>query len=91
MLEKETIKKIYDMMQEDLSEEIVNCDEYKKLRAKFNKVEVNLRKVIGIENYKKVEELLTIYALMSDLESERSFIKGFSISNMLRDESLIKD
>lgn len=91
MEEKETIKKIYDTIQEELSEDILKNEEYKKLDSKFSEIEKNLKNIIGIENYKKVEELLTIYILMSDLESEKSFIKGFSMANKLRDESLVKD
>ena len=90
MEEKETIKRIFDMIQEELSDDIVRNEEYKKLNSKFSEIENDLRTIIGFENYKKVEELLSIYLLMSNLESELSFTKGFSMANRLRDESLIK-
>ena len=91
MEEKETIKRIFDMIQEELSDDIVRNEEYKKLNSKFSEIENDLRTIIGFENYKKVEELLNIYLLMSNLESEMSFTKGFSMANKLRDESLIKN
>ena len=90
MEEKETIKRIFDMIQEELSDDIVRNEEYKKLNSKFSEIKNDLRTIIGFENYKKVEELLSIYLLMSNLESEMSFTKGFSMANKLRDESLIK-
>lgn len=90
MEEKETIKRIFDMIQEELSDDIVRSEEYKKLNSKFSEIEKDLRIIIGFENYKKVEELLSIYLLISNLESELSFTKGFSMANKLRDESLIK-
>ena len=40
------------------------------------------------EEYSLYEDIMNIYAELTDFENEESFIKGFSVANRFRDESL---
>lgn len=47
-----------------------------------------LKNSLTKEEYSLYEDIMNIYSELMDFETEEGFMKGFSIANKLRDESL---
>ena len=90
MKNKETIRQIYNLIQEDFNREIVSKNEYKNVSKKSDDLLEELRKTITDKEYDILGDFIDSYIELAVIESEEYFVKGFSIANKLRDESLIK-
>lgn len=49
-----------------------------------------MRNSLTQEEYSLYEDIMNIYAELTDFENEEFFIKGFSVANRFRDESIEK-
>ena len=90
MKNKETIRQIYNLIQEDFNSEIVSKKEYKNVSKKSDDLLEELRKTITDKEYDILGDFIDSYTELAVIESEEYFVKGFSIANKLRDESIIK-
>jgi len=90
MKNKETIRQIYNLIQEDFNSEIVSKKEYKNVSKKSDDLLEELRKTITDKEYDILGDFIDSYTELAVIESEEYFVKGFSIANKLRDESLIR-
>ena len=90
MKNKETIRQIYNLIQEDFNSEIVSKREYKNVSKKSDDLLEELRKTITDKEYDILGDFIDSYTELAVIESEEYFVKGFSIANKLRDESLIR-
>lgn len=90
MKNKETIRQIYNLIQEDFNSEIVSKNEYKNVSKKSDDLLEELRKTITDKEYDILGDFIDSYIELAVIESEEYFVKGFSIANKLRDESLIR-
>ena len=90
MRDKEEIRKLYNLLQEDLSKEIFETDRYKEILGRCETSEEIMRNSLTKEEYSLYEDIINIYAELTDFENEESFIKGFSVANRFRDESIEK-
>lgn len=88
MRDKEEIRKLYNLLQEDLSKEIFETDRYKEILGRCETSEEIMRNSLTKEEYSLYEDVMNIYSELMDFETEEGFVKGFSIANKLRDESL---
>lgn len=90
MKNKETIRQIYNLIQEDFNREIVSKNEYKNVSKKSDDLLEELRKTITDKEYDILGDFIDSYIELAVIESEEYFVKGFSIANKLRDESLTR-
>lgn len=88
MRDKEEIRKLYNLLQEDLSKEIFETDKYKEILGRCDIADEILKNSLTREEYSLYEDIMNVYAELMDFETEEGFVKGFSIANKLRDESL---
>ena len=90
MKNKETIRQLYNLIQEDFNRKIVSKNEYKNVSKKSDDLLEELRKTITDKEYDILGDFIDSYIELAVIESEEYFVKGFSIANKLRDESLIR-
>ena len=90
MENKETIRQLYNLIQEDFNSEIVSKNEYKNVSKKSDDLLEELRKTITDKEYDILGDFIDSYTELAVIESEEYFVKGFSIANKLRDESLTR-
>ena len=90
MKNKETIRQLYNLIQEDFNRKIVSKNEYKNVSKKSDDLLEELRKTITDKEYDILGDFIDSYTELAVIESEEYFVKGFSIANKLRDESLIR-
>ncbi len=88
MSDKKTIKDLYNYVQDELDEYIVNSSEYKEISKRYDEKENLLKKLLGKDEFAIFEDFVDIYTELIGLEAEESFIKGFSLANKYRDESI---
>lgn len=88
MRDKEEIRKLYNLLQEELSKEIFETDRYKEILGRCDISEEIMRNSLTKDEYSVFEDFMDIYSELVDFEIEEGFIKGFSIANKFRDESL---
>lgn len=88
MLDKKTIRDLYNYMQDELDEYIVNSPKYKEISKRYDEKETLLKKMIGKEEFAIFEDFVDIYTELIGLEAEENFVKGFSLANRYRDESM---
>lgn len=88
MQDKETIRDLYNYVQDELEEDIVNNPKYKEISKRYDEKETLLKKMIGKEEFAIFEDFVDIYTELIGLEAEENFVKGFSLANKYRDESM---
>lgn len=88
MIRNSEISKIYENVIVENDRDLINSLEYQTVRNKYDRKEDKLRELIGKEKFRKFEEFMENYCELTCLSNEFYFIKGFSIANKLRDESL---
>ena len=88
MRDKEEIRKLYNLLQEELSKEIFETDRYKEILGRCEISEEIMRNSLTKEEYSLYEDVINTYSELMDFETEEGFVKGFSIANKLRNESL---
>ena len=87
-MDKQTIKELYNLLQKKLNEELINTDKYKEISGRYDIADEILKNSLTKEEYSLYEDVMNIYSELMDFETEEGFVKGFSIANKLRDESL---
>lgn len=90
MKDKKTIKKLYSMIQEDLSREIVKTERYKEISKKSNELYEKLKDKMTEEDYDLFSDFVDRYTDQMVVEIEEYFVEGFSMANQFRDESLMR-
>lgn len=88
MQDKENIRNLYNYVQDELDEIIVNSPKYKEISKRYNEKEDLLKKLIGKDEFTIFEDFVDIYTELIGLEAEENFVKGFSLANKYRDESM---
>lgn len=88
MQDKENIRNLYNYVQDELDEIIVNSPKYKEISKRYNEKEDLLKKLIGKDEFTIFEDFVDIYTELIGLEAEENFVKGFSLANRYRDESM---
>ena len=88
MQDKENIRNLYNYVQDELDEIIVNSPKYKEIFKRYNEKEDLLKKLIGKDKFTIFEDFVDIYTELIGLEAEENFVKGFSLANKYRDESM---
>lgn len=89
-MDKQTIRKLYNLLQKKLNDEITSTDKYKEIAGRCDIADEILKNSLTKEEYSLYEDVMNIYAELMDFENEESFIKGFSVANRFRDESIEK-
>ena len=87
-MDKQTIRELYNILQKKLNEEITSTDKYKEIAGRCDIADEILKNSLTKEEYSLYEDVMNIYSELMDFETEEGFVKGFSIANKLRDESL---
>lgn len=87
-MDKKEINKLYDMIQLKLSDEILKEDKYKEIQGRCSIANEILQNSLTQDEFSLYEDAMDIYAELMDFETEQGFIKGFTMANKLRDESL---
>lgn len=88
MSDKKSIRDLYNYLQSELEEEIVNNPKYKEITKRYDEKETLLKKSIKKDDFKIFEEFVDIYTELIVLEAEENFVRGFSLANKYRDESM---
>lgn len=88
MSDKKSIRDLYNYVQDELDEIIVNNPRYKEISKRYNEKENLLKKLIGKDEFTIFEDFVDIYTELIGLEAEENFVKGFSLANKYRDESM---
>lgn len=88
MQDKKTIRDLYNYIQDELEENIVNNPKYKEISKRYDEKETLLKKLIGKDEFRLFEEFVDIYTELIEFEAEENFVKGFSLANRYRDESI---
>ena len=88
MQDKKTIRDLYNYVRDELDEIIVNNPKYKEISKRYDEKENLLKKLIGKDEFEIFEEFVDIYTELIGLEAEENFVKGFSLANSYRDESI---
>ena len=89
-MDKQTIRELYNLIQKKLSEEISSTDRYKEISGRCDIADEILKNSLTKEEYSLYEDIMNIYSELMDFETEEGFVKGFSMANELRDESIVK-
>ena len=87
-MDKQTIRELYNILQKKLNEELINTDKYKEISGRCDIADEILKNSLTKEEYSLYEDVMNIYSELMDFETGEGFVKGFSIANKLRDESL---
>ncbi len=66
----------------------LNNTKYKEISKRYDEKENLLKKLIGKDEFEIFEEFVDIYTELIGLEAEENFVKGFSLANSYRDESI---
>ncbi len=90
MKDKKTIKDLYMSIQEEFGREIMNKKEYDDISKESNKLYEQLKSMIDEKEFNVFGDFIDSYTQQMSIEIEEYFVKGFSIANKLRDESLSK-
>lgn len=88
MNNKKSIRKLYELVQEDISKEIITTRKYKEASSKSSKCGELLETSIGRSEFKIFEDFLDCESEILFLETEEAFVKGFSMAVQLFTESL---
>ena len=89
-MDKQTIRELYNLLQKNLNEEIISTDKYKEISGRCDIADEILKNSLTKEEYSLYEDVMNIYSELMDFETEEGFVKGFSMANELRDESIVK-
>lgn len=87
-MDKQTIRELYNILQKKLNDELISTDKYKEISGRCDIADEILKNSLIKEEYSLYEDVMNIYSELMDFETEEGFVKGFSIANKLRDESL---
>lgn len=90
MKDKKTIKKLYSLIQEDLSKEIIKTERYKEISKESNELYEQLKNKITEDEYDLFSDFVDKYTEQMVVEIEEYFVEGFSMANQFRDESLMR-
>ena len=90
MEDKKTIKKLYSLIQEDLSKEIIKTERYKEISKESNELYEQLKNKITEDEYDLFSDFVDKYTEQMVVEIEEYFVEGFSMANQFRDESLMR-
>lgn len=88
--DKKTIKKLYSLIQEDLSKEIIKTERYKEISKESNELYEQLKNKITEDEYDLFSDFVDKYTEQMVVEIEEYFVEGFSMANQFRDESLMR-
>ena len=77
-------------IQEEFGREIMNKKEYDDISKESNKLYEQLKSMINEKEFNVFGDFIDSYTQQMSIEIEEYFVKGFSIANKLRDESLSK-
>ena len=89
-MEQKEIRKLYNVLTDDIDKRIMKSSKYKKQREIASNRENKLRDFIGKDGFKLQEEFMDEYIWLNKITEEEIFVYAFSLSNKLRDESLSK-
>ena len=79
MNNKKSIRKLYELIQEELYEEIYDTNDYKEISNRLNIQEELLKNSIRKDEFKIYEECVKCNTEMNWLDTEESFVKGFTM------------
>lgn len=88
MPDRKSIRELYNYIQDELDEDIVNSLKYKEISKRYDEKETLLKKMLEKEEFAIFEEFVDIYTELIGFEAEENFVKGFSLANRYRDESI---
>lgn len=75
-------------MQSKFSDEIIKEEKYKEIQNRYDIASEILETSLTKDEFSLHEDVLDLYTELLEFEVEEGFIKGFSLSNQLRDDSL---
>ena len=90
MKNKKSIRELYRLIQEDFTREITKTDKYKNASEKSYDLYNKVKNTMTDEEYDLFGDFVDSYTDQMVIEIEEYFVKGFSMANKLRDDSLIK-
>lgn len=88
MKDKTTIRKMFLAVEEEFYDSLTNMAEYKEISNRRNTAEELLLNCVNHEQFKLFDNVDTCRNELIAFEIEEAYIKGFTDSNKLRDESL---
>lgn len=88
MKNKNSIKKLYLSLEQELNKDIASLEAYNALTKHREKKEKILERIITKKNTKIFDEYITIESEIEALEMQEAFIKGFSVAYQLLIDSL---
>ena len=86
-MDKQTIRKLYNLLQKKLNDELISTDKYKEISGRCDIADEILKNSLTREEYSLYEDVMNIYSELMDFETEEGFVKGFSIAKNFRDET----
>lgn len=90
MKNKKSIRELYRLIQEDFTREITKTNKYKNASKKSYDLYNQVKNTMTNEEYDLFGDFVDSYTDQMVIEIEEYFVKGFSMANKLRDDSLIK-
>ena len=88
MKNKKSIRELYHLIQEDFSREITKTDKYKNASEKSYNLYNQVKNTMTDEEYDLFGDFVDSYTDQMVIEIEEYFVKGFSMANKFRDESI---
>ena len=88
MKNKKSIRELYRLIQEDFSREIAKTNKYKNASEKAYDLYNQIKNTMTDEEYDLFADFVDSYTDQMVIEIEEYFVKGFSMANKLRDDSL---
>ena len=90
MKNKKSIRELYCLIQEDFTREIIKTDKYKNASEKSYDLYNKVKNTMTDEEYDLFGDFVDSYTDQMVIEIEEYFVKGFSMANKFRDDSLTK-
>ena len=88
MKNKKSIRELYRLIQEDFTREITKTDKYKNASEKSYDLYNKVKNTMTDEEYDLFGDFVDSYTDQMVIEIEEYFVKGFSMANKFRDDSL---
>lgn len=89
-MDKKSIRELYNLMQSKFSDEIIKEEKYKEIQNRYDIASEILETSLTKDEFSLHEDVLDLYTELLEFEVEEGFVKGFSLSNQLRDDSITR-
>lgn len=91
MVDKKSVRELYDMIEESFNFELVKNEKYKEVVNRRSNKEDVVRNSVSGEDFSLIQEYIELENEASAIEMEEAFIKGFSTACQLIIDSLRAD